>query len=182
MANFTEKAIRESFVKLLNEKPLNKITVRDIVEDCGINRNSFYYHYQDVPDLLNRIIEDEAERLIAEYPTIETHEKAIEVSIEFALQNKAAVMHLYNSENRDVLERNLLHLCEDVITKYIATIFPEQKLSDGDRKIVIEVLKCECFGMIISWMNRGMDEDLMEGYKRFRQLIPTLIEAARSLQ
>ena len=43
MANFTEKAIKESFAKLLNERPLDKITVKDIVEDCGINRNSFYY-------------------------------------------------------------------------------------------------------------------------------------------
>ena len=41
MANFTEKAIKASFLKLLNERPLTKITVRDIVEDCGINRNSF---------------------------------------------------------------------------------------------------------------------------------------------
>ena len=39
MANFTKKAIKESFLKLLNEKPMSRITVRDIVEDCGINRN-----------------------------------------------------------------------------------------------------------------------------------------------
>ena len=43
MANFTKKAIRDSLVKLLNEKPLSKITVRDIVDDCGVNRNTFYY-------------------------------------------------------------------------------------------------------------------------------------------
>ena len=54
MANFTEKAIKASFLKLLNERPLTKITVRDIVEDCGINRNSFYYHYRDIPALLGK--------------------------------------------------------------------------------------------------------------------------------
>ena len=47
MANFTQKAIKESFIKLLNEKPISKISVKDIVEDCGINRNSFYYHYAE---------------------------------------------------------------------------------------------------------------------------------------
>ncbi|MBR5944301.1 MAG: TetR family transcriptional regulator, partial [Lachnospiraceae bacterium] len=52
MANFTQKAIKESFIKLLNEKPLNKISVKDIVEECGINRNSFYYHFQDIPTLI----------------------------------------------------------------------------------------------------------------------------------
>ena len=44
MANFTKQAIKASFMKLLSQKPLSKISVRDIVEDCGINRNSFYYH------------------------------------------------------------------------------------------------------------------------------------------
>ena len=50
MANFTRRAIKEAFTSLLEERPLNDITVKDIVERCGINRNSFYYHYQDLPD------------------------------------------------------------------------------------------------------------------------------------
>ena len=47
MASFTKKAIRDSFVKLLNEKPLSQITIRDIVDDCGVNRNTFYYYYPE---------------------------------------------------------------------------------------------------------------------------------------
>lgn len=46
MANFTKQAIKAAFLELLDEKPLNKISVRDIVERCGINRNSFYYHFR----------------------------------------------------------------------------------------------------------------------------------------
>ena len=57
MPNFTEKAIKVSFMKLLNAQPLNQISVRDIVEECGINRNSFYYHYQDIPALIEEIVE-----------------------------------------------------------------------------------------------------------------------------
>ena len=52
MPNFTRRAIKESFLKLLNQRPLNQITVKDIVEDCGINRNSFYYHFSDLPALV----------------------------------------------------------------------------------------------------------------------------------
>ena len=58
MPNFTKQAIQDSFLKLLNQQPLSKISVRSIVEDCGINRNSFYYHYQDIPALLGEIIKD----------------------------------------------------------------------------------------------------------------------------
>ena len=63
MANFTEKAIKEAFVELLGEKPLSRITVKDIVERCGINRNSFYYHFRDIPSLIEEIVTEEAEEL-----------------------------------------------------------------------------------------------------------------------
>ena len=56
MSNLTERAIKEAFIKLLGEKPLAQISVRMIVEECGINRNSFYYHFQDIPTLLGEII------------------------------------------------------------------------------------------------------------------------------
>ena len=59
MPNFTKKAIKETFIKLLDERPLNQITVKDIVEDCGINRNSFYYHYADLPALLEEVVAED---------------------------------------------------------------------------------------------------------------------------
>ena len=66
MAVMTKKLIRDSFIRLLNEKPFSKITVRDIVDDCGVNRNTFYYYYQDLPQLLESIVDEEADRLIRE--------------------------------------------------------------------------------------------------------------------
>ena len=56
MTQFTSKAIEESFIRLLNERPLDKITIKDIVDDCGISRNTFYYHFQDITALLEHIL------------------------------------------------------------------------------------------------------------------------------
>ena len=70
MPNFTKQAIKASFMKLLNEQPLSKISVRSIVEDCGINRNSFYYHFQDIPTLLGEIVREYVDELIEKYPTV----------------------------------------------------------------------------------------------------------------
>ena len=62
--NLTKNAIMTSLVKLLNEKPLDKITVKDIVEDCGINRNTFYYHYHDIYDPLKDIFNIETKKAL----------------------------------------------------------------------------------------------------------------------
>lgn len=64
MAQFTKKAIAETFVALLNEKPFDKITVTDIVNECDINRNTFYYHYQDLFALVDEMFRMEAEQLV----------------------------------------------------------------------------------------------------------------------
>lgn len=87
MANFTKKAIRASFINNLNEKPLTQITVRDIVEDCRVNRNTFYYYYQDLPQLMENIVNEDAERLSGSIPTIDSLDDCINAALEFALAN-----------------------------------------------------------------------------------------------
>lgn len=52
MSQITKRALEASLKNLLLQKPLNKITINDITEDCGINRMTFYYHFKDIYDLV----------------------------------------------------------------------------------------------------------------------------------
>ena len=52
MSGFTKEIIAKTFTEILDEKPMSKVTVRDIVERCGVNRNTFYYHFRDIPDVV----------------------------------------------------------------------------------------------------------------------------------
>ena len=81
MATHTKRTIRDSFIGLLNEKPLSQITVRDIVDRCGLNRNTFYYYYQDIPQLLESIVDEEADRMIREHPAAESLEECLNLSL-----------------------------------------------------------------------------------------------------
>mgnify|MGYP003183298716 CR=1 FL=1 len=64
VAQTTKRALEASLKKLLLKKPLNKITINDITEDCGVNRMTFYYHFKDIYDLVDWIlVEDAAEAL-----------------------------------------------------------------------------------------------------------------------
>jgi AcrR family transcriptional regulator len=166
MANFTEKEIKASFMKLLNERPLNKITIKDIASDCGINRNSFYYHFQDIPSLLEALIKEETDKIIEQHPTISSFKDCLNIAIEFALKNKRAVYHIYNSINRDIFERYLWRQCEYVITTYINTVFPDIKMSEKDKKYIITFYKCEIFGEVSAWLSDGMNDDISEYVNR----------------
>ena len=158
MPNFTKKAIKETFIELLDERPLNKITVKDIVEACGINRNSFYYHYQDLPALLEEVIAERVQALMSDHPTIDSIEDSFDAALDFVLDHKRAVLHIFDSLSRDVFERYLIDVCRYVVTTYIDTAFADQ---EPERKqILIRYHKCACFGHIIDWLNTGMKDDV----------------------
>ena len=74
MAGQTQRAIRETFLTLLDERPLHEITVKLIVERCGINRKTFYNHYRDIPDLMEQILTDEADAIMARYTQVDSFE------------------------------------------------------------------------------------------------------------
>ena len=97
MSKFTRDAIRNSFLKLLNERPLSQIKVKDIVEDCGINRNTFYYYFHDIPSLIEEMVMEEAERIIREYPSSETIENFFDTVINYILERKNLLLHIYHS-------------------------------------------------------------------------------------
>lgn len=119
MAGFAKKAIRDSFIKLLNERPLSQITVRDIVDACGVNRNTFYYYFQDIPQLIETIINEDADRVIQEHPSVESVEDCLNAAIRFALENRKAVLHIYHSINRDIYEQYQWRVCEHAVTTYV---------------------------------------------------------------
>ncbi len=170
MPNFTKQAIKDSFLKLLNQQPLSKISVRSIVEDCGINRNSFYYHYQDIPTLLGEIIKDEVDMLIEQYPTISSLDECVQVAFRFARENRKAVQHIYSSANRDIYESYYMKLCEYIVRTYLDTAFGKNVVSEADRAIAIRFIKCELFGLSLDWVAAGMPEDALDSIRRVLEL------------
>lgn len=170
MAGFAKKAIRDSFIKLLNERPLSQITVRDIVDACGVNRNTFYYYFQDIPQLVETIINEDANRVIQEHPSIESVEDCLNAAIRFALENRKAVLHIYHSINRDIYEQYQWRVCEHAVTTYVDGILAGRTVAEPDRKLMIDYLKCMCFGFVVGWLETGMQEGIQSRFYRICEL------------
>lgn len=160
MANFTKRAIKESFLKLLNERPLAQITVKDIVADCGVNRNTFYYYFSDIPMLLEDIIMEDAETLIQAYPTVEKLEDCLYAVIDSAMSKRRAVLHIYHSVNREIYEQYLWKVCDHVIDAYLNTILSGRRISGSDLQIIRKYLASLGFGIISGWLRTDMKEDV----------------------
>ena len=165
-----------TFVSLLDQKPLNQITVKMVVEECGINRNSFYYHFQDIPALLEEIIMDHLEQFVRKYPTIDSAEAALNAAADFTMENRRVLLHIYHSTNRDIYERYLWKECDYIVSAYGKTLVKDLDISESDRRILVHFYKCECFGLVIDWLSQQMKPDLHKEISRLCELHHGMIE------
>ena len=156
MPPFAKREIKNSFIKLLTERPISQITVKDIVEDCGVNRNSFYYHFQDIPSLLEEIIVEMTAKVIENLPEESTFEEKVTAALQEINLNKRMIYHIYGSSNREFYEKQLMKICEHVTRTYIRSREYSERVDSKDLEFVISYLKCELFGQLIDWLNHDM--------------------------
>jgi AcrR family transcriptional regulator len=165
MSKLTTKAIKESFLELLSKKSIDQITIKDITSRCGVSRNTFYYHYADITTLLEEIMMNEVDQLIEKYPTVDSLDQGIEVAIEFVLDNKNAVMHIYHSDQRAIYERCLMKLCHYVSRELVTSILSTEKVSAEEQDLLISFYKCTSFGFIMDWCEGGLKPDYAESFR-----------------
>ena len=168
MSAAAREAIKASFLKLLEERPLREITVKDIVRDCGVNRNSFYYHFKGIPEMLVEIVMEYSAQIIAEQGPTPTLAGCLEAAAGFALEHRQAMLHINQSAHRDLFEQCLMDVCRRAVQNYTGVLF--QTLPQEDRDVLVRFYQCELFGQVVEWLNAGMRYDLREQFRRLCQL------------
>ena len=174
MSDFMEKELKNSFRKLLKIKPLNKITVNDIVKDTGVNRNSFYYHFKDIPDILEKIIISDSNEFILRYASIDSIDELILAAYTFALEKREIILNIYSAMEGTMYEKSALELCEKLVSIYMSTSGIEFK--PKDKEIIEKYLSFTLFGCTVSWIIKGMPEEELDSLKRVGVLMKKGIE------
>lgn len=179
MTSLTKDAIKKSFLKLLNSKPIDKITVKEIVEDCGINRNSFYYHFDDIPSLMEEIFNDQADEFVSHSFSPDNLYDSIMEAITFSLENKTAILHVFNSPNRQFYDRYLNRVARRTVTEFFDNFTKDSKrISEEDREAVVMYYKSLLIGFVFDWVSDGAQYDLSLKVKRICEIFEGTIELA----
>lgn len=171
MARFTKKALAMSFLKLLNKMPLDKITVKDIVNDCGVNRNTFYYYYQDIYAVLEAILNEETAKAAALINSGTTWQDIFIADMGFPLQNKSAIYHIYNSISRQQFDKYLFDIANSLMQKIVTDEAVGTGATEDDIRIVGEFYACAIAGVVLMWVANGMRTEPADDIKRAGQLL-----------
>lgn len=110
----TERMFAESLKRLLKEMPLKKISVQKLADDCGVNRKTFYYHFEDVDDLLSRTLEMDALEAFQDVEACEDPEKLLQFCIEYLDKNRKMLKTIFQ-ENISFEQTELYGGCHRIV-------------------------------------------------------------------
>ena len=159
MSQTTKRALAASLKNLLLRKPLTKITINDITEDCGISRMTFYYHFKDIYDLVEWACEEDAARALEGKKTYDTWQEGF-LNIFHAVQaNKPLIMNVYRSVSRERIEQYLNPLIHSLILGVVREKSAGMAVSTADQQFIASFYEYAFIGVMLEWIGNGMKED-----------------------
>ena len=159
MSQITKRALEESLKKMLLKKPVNKITISDITEDCGINRMTFYYHFKDIYDLVEWSCVEDAARALDGKKTYDTWQQGFQQIFQAVLDNKPFVQNVYQFVNREQVETYLYSLTHNLLIGVIEEKAVGMQVRDEDKEFIADFFKFAFVGLMLDWIRNGMKKD-----------------------
>lgn len=171
MSQVTKRAIEQSLKNLLLKKPLTKITINDIAEDCGINRRTFYYHFKDIYDLVEWSCREDAKRALDEKKTYDTWQQGFLQIFEAVEKNKPFIRNVYRCVHQEQVERYLKPLVDNLLLGVINEEAKDRSIRDEDKDFIAQVYSYIFIGLRLDWIKDGRHQDPKEIVDRLAKLI-----------
>ena len=171
MSQVTKRALEASLKNLLLQKPLSKITISDITEDCGISRMTFYYHFKDIYDLVEWACAEDAARALQNKKTYDTWQQGFVQIFHAVRENKVFVMNVYRCVNREQVEKYLVPLTDQLIMGVITERAAGMTVREADQQFIAQVYSYAFVGIMLDWIRDDMRADPEELVNRLAMVI-----------
>lgn len=171
MPDLTKRALEQSLKNLLLKKPLNKITIADITEDCGISRMTFYYHFKDIYDLVEWACLEDASRALQGKKTYETWQEGL-LQIFYAVrENKPFILNVYRCVSREQVEKYLTLLTDRLLLGVIEELSAGMTVREEDKSFIAQIYSYAFVGLMLDWVRQDMRPEPEELVSRFALVI-----------
>ncbi len=178
MSDITKRAMSAALKNLLKEKKLNKITVQDIADECGINRQTFYYHFQDIYDLVEWTCIEDTEKVIKENKTYDTWQEGFLAVFDLAKKDKTFIDNIYRSVSLEMLEQYLYRLVYPLLKNVVDEKANGQTVREENKKYIADFYKYAFVGVLLEWIRNDMAESPGQIVDRVSRIVGGAIETA----
>lgn len=167
-SNITKLALANSLKELMTKKAFSKICVSDIVENCGLTRQAFYYHFKDKYDLMNWIYYTEIAHFMSVYNKVEHWTDDLkDLCCYMQQQHKTFYMNALNTVGQNSFQEYLHDYICDILISIMENI-KNTEFEEKKREFIAEFTATTFVGLIVRWANNGMKEDPADYFAQIR--------------
>lgn len=156
MKPYTKQALAEALKSLMQSKPIDRITVRELVERCDVNRQTFYYHFQDIYALLAYIFETETVGAIHGKRSYDTWQQGLHIILMYVQENKKLCVNTYRSIAREYLESFLVGALYDLLGGVFDEVEGAAALAGEPRDFILRFYSYAFCGTLLEWIATGL--------------------------
>ena len=171
MAELTKLALEKSLKNLLLKKPVNKITISDITEDCGVNRGTFYYHFRDIYDLIEWSCVEDARKAADGNTTYDTWEQGFLNIFHAVEENRPFIMNVYRHVSKEQIVRYLYQVVYRLIQAVVEECAQGIPVRQVDKEFIANFYKYAFVGIMMDWIGHDMQTPPEEIIERLSCLI-----------
>lgn len=151
-------AIAETFTKMLEKKSIDKITVKDLVNTCGISRQTFYYHFQDMMDVVEWSMEQVTRETLRLSLEAEGPEEALKIFILKALEHRHLIQRLLQSRRREQMEGMAAQAVRTYLTEMFQRKGGETSFTYSEMELILDIYSYGIAGLLMA----NTDKDRIE--------------------
>lgn len=159
MSRHTQQMIMQSFREQLARKPINKITVADIAQECGINRQTFYYHYRDIYDLAQQVCEADIQNILKGQRHYDSWKEDFGAIFELAISKKIYVENIFRGIPAETLQQAMCRMVYPLVKDVIYEKAERYSVTEEGKKGIAIFYNCALVGLFTEWVRSGMAED-----------------------
>lgn len=178
MSQVTKRALENSLKQLLTQKPLNKITIQDITDNCGISRMTFYYHFRDIYDLVQWVCQEDARQALESKNIYDTWQEGLSGIFRMVAQNKSFVLNVYRSVHQEQVENYLRPQIDDLVIGIIRQAPGSREVTEENQTFIARAYSCVIVGMMMDWIKQDMHTEPEELVRRLSILLSGTITDA----
>lgn len=171
MTGDANERLEGAFLKLIEEKPYAKITVNDIVQEAGVHRNTFYYHYQSIPGMLSEICRKMVAKMFIIYKDAQSPADCVLPLVRYSKEHKTAILHVYVSDARQILMDYVRQIGRFAVERYIENITERTGISRHDKEVMIRFYTAGIVGVWTDWVEDNMETDSSEDFIRIGNIL-----------
>lgn len=162
--------IADTLLAMTKQKGIDKVTVKALIEECHISRQTFYYHFQDIMEVIEWSMERAVQKTLKDSLKANTAEEALSYLIDAAAENHDLIQRLMSSQKREQMEKIFVQATKTYLQAFVEYKAHDLSLNYSDVEVALNFYSFGISGLLLMYCQHD-DIDTKKLAKQISQIL-----------